>query len=63
MNIFEMTKLYPDGSTGDYYCLCSVCKQEFIGHKRDFICHRHDNVLEPEHTLLDQGGENTNDLP
>lgn len=33
-------KVYEDGSKGNYYCLCSICKLQFIGHKRDFICPR-----------------------
>ena len=33
-----ITKVYEDGSTGDYFCMCVFCKRRFIGHKRDLAC-------------------------
>lgn len=33
-------KKYPDGSKGNYYCVCTLCGGRFVGHKRDFICPR-----------------------
>lgn len=40
------TKTYPDGSTGNYYCICSICNSQFIGHKRDMYCGKHGCVEE-----------------
>lgn len=39
-------KVYPDGSVGSYYSKCSICSQEFIGHKRDSCCGRDDCKVE-----------------
>lgn len=41
------TKRYTDGSVGDYHCICALCGAQFVGHKRDVICPRHDS---PEST-------------
>ena len=46
-------KVYPDGSVGSYYGKCSICSQEFIGHKRDSYCGREDcKVEETADTLI-----------
>jgi len=31
-------KVYGDGSTGSYCCICCHCKKTFIGYKRDVYC-------------------------
>lgn len=37
MNQYK-TKIYEDGSQGNYMCICCICNTIFFGHKRDILC-------------------------
>lgn len=42
-----ITKVYYDGTTGNYFCQCLICKRQFVGDKRDMYCGQ-DDCIEPE---------------